>query len=138
MKVKGWMVPLVIAGLVMLGGGPASATDSEGYLYQQHDCWIGKTHYGARTIIQYYGDHFWVTLQTYQTSPGAKAHRVQWVADGRVQYAMGHSRKSKNDVPEKAKFYPVANFEKQNMIFTVWDGKAGHFCRDDTPETGPA
>lgn len=130
---------VLAASTIMLGLGVGDASAASGYRYEQHDCWIGSTHYGARTIEFYQAHRYTVTQQSYQTSPAAKAHRVQWVTanDRDVELALGGSKGTKNDVPTSKTWWPGGvEFEEQKLIFTVWDGATGTFCRDEYPIVG--
>lgn len=126
-----------VTGLLVVAGGTASAAPppSSGYRLEIHECWIGGVHYGSRTTEKYQAHVYTVTQQVYLTSPGVKAHRAEWKlsSDGVVQYSLGGSKKTKNDVPKEKTFYPAARFEEQPLVFTVWDYKKGYFCRDSHP-----
>lgn len=130
------VLAVVPAALSLAFGGVAEAETGQGYRVEIHDCWIGATHYGSRTSIYYSAHRYDITLITYQTSPPARAHRVEWKSsyDKVVQAGMGKSRFTRNDVPPKAELTVTKPaYEEGELIFTVWDGATGRYCRDSHP-----
>lgn len=129
------LMAVVATAILVMGGGGVAEAEEQRYRQQWFDCFIDGIHYGAIVDEIVTETNYRVTSVWWNTNPRTKAHRVEWRAqvENNVEFAMGWTVKTKNDVVKTRFWHPNSQYVNQELKMKVWDRGDGKYCTDSYP-----